>query len=172
MESAVKKSKNLRTLIVVLSIAIPVVVAILFGVKIPGYDLSILPAIYAGINGLTAFLLILALVFVKQRKLKLHEQTIRICMGLSVVFLLLYVLYHMTSDSTPYGGAIGWLYYPLLISHIILSVAVIPMVLYAFLYAIEKKFEQHKRLTRFTWPIWFYVAVTGVIVYIMISPYY
>ena len=172
MESTAKKSKNLRKLIVVLSVAIPLVVAALFGVKIEGVDFSFLPPIYAAINGLTAILLVLALIFVKQKKFKLHEMIIRICIFLSVVFLACYVAYHMTSDSTKYGGEYGAIYYPLLISHIILSVAVVPMVLYAFLFAIEKQFDKHKRLTRFTWPIWFFVAVSGVVVYLMISPYY
>lgn len=189
MESTVKKSKNLRRLIVALSIIIPLLVAVLFGVKIEGVDLTFLPSIYAGINALTAVLLIVALVLVKQRKLKLHERVIKICMGLSVLFLLCYVAYHMTSDSTIYGDVSGdgilqeaerlgissasrMIYFILLISHILLSVAVVPMVLYSFLFALEGQFDKHKRLTKFTWPIWFYVAVTGVIVYFMISPYY
>ncbi|HLP55011.1 MAG TPA: DUF420 domain-containing protein [Fluviicola sp.] len=172
MESAARKSKNLRRLILVLSIAIPLVVAALFGIKVKGVDFSFLPPIYAGINALTAVLLVLALVFVKQKKFKLHENTIRICILLSVLFLGCYVAYHLTSESTPYGGTLGFIYYPLLIAHITLSVAVIPMVLYAFLFGIEKQFDKHKRLTRFTWPIWFFVAVSGVVVYLMISPYY
>jgi putative membrane protein len=172
MELTAKKSKNLRRVIVALSIIIPLAVAALFGIKVEGVDLSFLPAIYAGINALTAVLLIAALVLVKQRKLKLHEQVIKVCMTLSVLFLLCYVAYHMTSDSTPYGGSFGYIYYPLLISHIILSVVVVPMVLYSFLFAMEGQFEKHKRWTKITWPVWFYVAVTGVIVYLMISPYY
>jgi len=172
MESTAKKNKNLRRLIVVLSVAIPLIVALLFGVKIKGVDFSFLPPFYASINGLTAILLVLALIFVKQKKFKLHERIMRICIFLSVIFLASYVAYHMTSDSTKYEGAYGAIYYPLLFAHILLSVAVVPMVLYAFLFAIEKQFEKHKRLTRFTWPIWFFVAVSGVVVYFMISPYY
>jgi len=190
MESTVRKSKNLRKLIVVLSIVIPVVVAILFGApKVEGVDLTFLPAIYAGINGLTAFLLILALVLVKQKNFKLHEQLIKVCMVLSVLFLLLYIAYHLTSDTTRFGDTSGdgeldaletaavsagvrLTYFILLASHIILSIAVIPMVLYSYLHASEGNFEKHKRLTKITWPIWFYVAVTGVVVYFMISPYY
>lgn len=189
MESTAKKSKNLRRLIVVLSIIIPLLVAVLFGVKIEGIDLTFLPSIYAGINALTAVLLIVALILVKRRKLKLHERVMKICMVLSALFLLCYVAYHMTSNSTVYGDVSGdgilqdaermalssasrLIYFILLISHILLSVAVVPLVLYSFLYGLEGQFEKHKRLTRFTWPIWFYVAVTGVIVYFMISPYY
>ena len=174
MESTVK-NKNIRKLITIISIVLPIAVAALFVIKIDGIDLSFLPKIYAGINALTAVLLILALVFVKQGKLKLHENVIKICMVLSILFLLCYVAYHMTSDSTKYGNpdaTARLTYFLLLITHIILSVAVIPMVLFSYLHAWEGNFEKHKKLTKITWPIWFYVAVSGVIVYLMISPYY
>ena len=174
MESTVK-NKNIRKIITIISIVLPLAVAALFVIKIDGIDLSFLPKIYAGINALTAVLLILALVFVKQRKLKLHENVIKICMVLSILFLLCYVAYHMTSDSTKYGNpdaTARLTYFLLLITHIILSVAVIPMVLFSYLHAWEGNFEKHKKLTKITWPIWFYVAVSGVIVYLMISPYY
>lgn len=174
MESTVK-NKNIRKIITIVSIVLPIAVAALFVIKIDGIDLSFLPKIYAGINALTAVLLILALVFVKQGKLKLHENVIKICMVLSILFLLCYVAYHMTSDSTKYGNpdaTARLTYFLLLISHIILSVAVIPMVLFSYLHAWEGNFEKHKKLTKITWPIWFYVAVSGVIVYLMISPYY
>ncbi|MEN9978380.1 MAG: hypothetical protein RLZZ569_1005 [Bacteroidota bacterium] len=174
MESTVK-NKNIRKIITIISIVLPLAVAALFVIKIDGIDLSFLPKIYAGINALTAVLLILALIFVKQRKLKLHENVIKICMVLSILFLLCYVAYHMTSDSTKYGNpdaTARLTYFLLLITHIILSVAVIPMVLFSYLHAWEGNFEKHKKLTKITWPIWFYVAVSGVIVYLMISPYY
>lgn len=174
MESTAK-NKNIRKIITIISIVLPLAVAALFFIKIDGIDLSFLPKIYAGINALTAVLLILALVFVKQRKLKLHENVIKICMVLSILFLLCYVAYHMTSDSTKYGNpdaTARLTYFLLLITHIILSVAVIPMVLFSYLHAWEGNFEKHKKLTKITWPIWFYVAVSGVIVYLMISPYY
>jgi putative membrane protein len=166
------KIKKVRTLIILLSIAIPAVVAVLFKVRIDGVDFSFLPPIYAGINGLTAILLVAALLAIKQNKRKLHENIIKTCLLLSVLFLGAYVAYHMTSDPTPYGGNNAWIYYSLLVSHIILSVAVIPVVLFAYLFAWQGDFKRHKKWTRFAWPIWFYVAVTGVVVYIMISPYY
>jgi putative membrane protein len=172
MESTARKSKNLRRLIVILSVVIPLVVAVLFKVKIEGVDLTFLPPIYAGINGVTAVLLLIALLFIKQKKVKLHERVIRICLFLSLLFLASYVAYHMTSDSAIYGGSLGMLYYPLLISHIVLSIAVVPLVLYSFLLGLEGQFDKHRKWTKFTWPIWFYVAVSGVIVYFMISPYY
>lgn len=168
------KIKRAKTLIIIASVAIPVVVAVLFGVKIPGVDLSFLPPIYAGINGLTAFLLVGALIAIKNKNRKLHETFIKTCMVLSLLFLACYVAYHMTSDSTPYGGesVSKYIYYFILISHILLSVIIVPIVLFTYLFAWQGNFERHKKWTRFAWPMWFYVAVTGVIVYRMISPYY
>jgi putative membrane protein len=166
------KVKNARKLIIVLSIVIPLAVAILFKVKIPGYDLSFLPPFYAGINGLTAILLIGALIAIKNKNINLHQTLIQSSLFLSVLFLLCYVAYHITSDSTEYKGELPGVYFPLLISHIVLSVAVIPMVLFTYLFAWQGDYVRHKKWTKFAFPIWLYVAVTGVIVYFMISPFY
>lgn len=161
-------------LIVALSIILPIAVAALFGIKVPGYDLSFLPPIYATINGLTAVLLVAAVVSIKNGKRKQHEVLVKICIGLSALFLVMYVLYHMTSDSTKFGGegAIKIIYYVILITHILLSIIVVPFVLFTFSRALSGNFERHRALAKFTFPIWLYVAVTGVIVYLMISPYY
>lgn len=169
-----KQIKKFKTLITIASIAIPLVVVILFKVKIDGLDFSFLPPIYAGINGATAILLVLALIAIKSKNRKRHEFLMKTSLVLSLLFLVMYVAYHMTSDTTVYGGsgAAKYIYYFILISHILLSVAVVPLVLFSYLFAWQGNFEKHKKLTRFTWPIWFYVAVTGVIVYLMISPYY
>lgn len=96
------------------------------------------------------------------------------CIGLSVLFLVMYVAYHMTSESTTYGGegAIKYIYYFVLVSHIILSIVIIPLVLKTFAFAYLGKFQRHRQWARVTFPIWLYVAVTGVLVYVMISPYY
>ena len=117
-------------------------------------------------------LLILALIFIKNGQRKKHQITIQICMALSIVFLLSYIAYHITSDTTEYKGNLSVVYYSILISHILLSVAVIPIVLFAYLFAWEGDFVKHKKWTRFAFPIWLYVAITGVIVYWMISPFY
>jgi putative membrane protein len=163
-----------RRLVIATSIAIPVVVAVLFRVRIEGLDFSYLPPIYATINGATAALLLLALWRIKSGDRRNHERIMKICMVLSALFLVMYVLYHMTSDPTPYGGegALRYLYYFILISHILLSLAVVPLVLFTFLYAIIRNFEKHKNMARIAFPVWLYVAVTGVVVYLMISPYY
>ena len=169
-----KKKSTYKKLIIVISIIIPVVIAILFGVKVQGYDLTFLPPIYATLNGLTAIFLISAFVAIKNRKRKLHEKFMKSCIIMSGIFLLFYVLYHMTSESTPFGGkgSIRYVYYTVLISHILLSIGVIPLVLLTYLKAWLGDFEKHKALAKFTFPIWLYVAVTGVIIYLMISPYY
>lgn len=163
-----------RKLIIVLSVVLPLAVAALFRVKIPGYDFSFLPPIYATINGVTAVLLIAAVIAIKNKNRTVHEALMKICIGLSAVFLVMYLIYHMTSDSTAYGGE-GWLrnvYFFVLITHIVLSIIVVPFVLFTFSRALSSDFERHKALAKFTFPIWLYVAVTGVIVYLMISPYY
>ena len=165
-------SSKYRKLVVAVSIIIPIAVAALFGIKVEGVDLSFLPPFYASLNGITAVLLVLALIFIKKGNMKLHQRTIQTCLAISLLFLLCYVAYHMTSDSTVYEGSYKAIYYFILISHILLSVAVIPVVLFTYLFALEGNFVKHKKYTRFAFPIWLYVAVTGVVVYWMISPYY
>lgn len=163
-----------RNLIVALSILVPIAVAVLFRVKIPGYDFSFLPPIYASINGLTAILLIAAVAAIRNKNRARHEMLMKICIGLSGLFLIMYVAYHITSESTVYGGEgfIRYIYFFILITHIVLSITVIPFVLFTFSRALSGNFERHRALAKFTFPIWLYVAVTGVIVYLMISPYY
>ena len=168
------KKEPYNKLIVAVSIVVPLLIAVLFGVKIPGYDFSFLPPIYATINGVTAILLVTAVMAIKRKNRVLHERLIKTCMALSAAFLVLYVIYHMTSDSTPYGGvgALRYVYFFILITHILLSVGVIPMVLFTFMRAWRGEFSRHRALAKYTFPLWLYVAVTGVIVYLMISPYY
>lgn len=167
-------SKKYNTWIVILSIAIPLVVAVLFSVKIDVQLPVFLPPIYATLNAFTAVLLVLGFWAIKNKKIALHEKLMKTAIAFSVLFLVLYVAYHMTSDSTKFGGEgiIKTVYFIILITHIILSVIVIPFVLVTYVRAITNQVEQHKKIARFTFPLWLYVAVTGVIVYVMISPYY
>ena len=165
--------------IVLVSILIPVVVALLFSVKLKDFGfhvepLSFLPPIYATINGVTAVVLVAGVLAIKNGKRKLHEQLMTTAIALSVVFLVMYVAYHMTSDSTKFGGEgmIRNVYFFILITHILLSIAVIPMVLITYVRTLAEKFDKHKKIAKITFPIWLYVAVTGVVVYLMISPYY
>ncbi|MBU2525731.1 MAG: DUF420 domain-containing protein [Bacteroidetes bacterium] len=174
-ETTSTNENRFNKLILVLSIAIPLAVAVLFGVRIPNVEpLSFLPPIYASINGLTAILLVVAFWAIKNKKVRLHEQLMKVCLAFSALFLIMYVAYHMTSDPTPFGGkgAIKMVYYVILISHILLSIAVIPLVLFSFVRALNQRFDKHRKIARVTLPIWLYVAITGVVVYLMISPYY
>ncbi len=170
-----KSEKSYKRLIVFISILLPIAVAILFGIRIPNVEpLSFLPPIYASINGLTAILLVVAVIAVKKENFSLHEKLMKTCLGLSIVFLLMYIAYHMTSDPTHFGGGnhIKILYYFILISHIVLSVAIIPLVLITFVRALSEQFDRHKKIAKIAFPLWLYVAITGVVVYLMISPYY
>jgi putative membrane protein len=171
--------KKFNALIITLSIAVPVLVAILFKVKLKDYGIDVepltfLPPIYAFINGITAMLLILGVYAIKNGNKKMHQNLMQSAIACSVVFLVMYVAYHMTTDSTPFGGvgAIRYVYFFILISHILLSIAVIPLVLITYVKALAERFDKHKKIARITFPIWLYVAITGVIVYLMIAPYY
>jgi len=182
------KEKQVRLIFIIVSIVIPVVVAALFKISIEGVDLSFLPPFYAGLNAATAMLLISALVAIKKQNQKLHRLLMRFALLLSLLFLVCYVAYHLTSAPTIFGdtnhngilensekldaGSSRYIYVLLLLSHILLSVAVIPMVLFTYLNAWKGDFVKHKKLARISFPIWLYVAITGVIVYFMIAPYY
>jgi len=177
MKQGVEKQYN--KWIAVLSIVIPLVVAVLFGVNLRdlGYDvkpLTFLPPIYATINGITAVLLVWAVLAIRSGNRRLHERLVKLCIGCSAAFLVMYVAYHMTAESTPFGGegAIRYVYFFILITHILLSIVIIPFVLVTFVRGLSGNFAKHRKLAKITFPLWLYVAVTGVIVYLMISPYY
>ncbi len=182
-------SSNYNILIVIISILIPLAVAALFFVKIPNVKpLSFLPPIYATINGITAIVLVLAVIAIKYGKKEVHERLMKFAILLSCCFLLMYVAYHMTSVSVKYGdsnfngileesektavGITRLFYVFILLTHILLSIVIIPLVLFTYVRALSEQFDKHKKLARITFPIWLYVAITGVIVYLMISPYY
>ena len=175
MDTDTTSAKKYNKWIVILSIIIPIIIAVLFTVKIPNVEpLTFLPPIYAGMNAVTALTLIAAVIAIKKKDKKAHEYLMKSAILFSVLFLILYILYHMTSDATPFGGegAIKYIYYVVLITHIILSIVVIPFVLMTYVRAITNDFERHKKIARFTFPLWLYVAISGVAVYLMISPYY
>jgi putative membrane protein len=185
--------KKFKGSIIAVSIIIPIAVAVLFSVKLKDFGiniepLSFLPPIYASINAATALLLIMGVLAIKNGNRKVHERIMTLAIACSVVFLVMYVAYHMSADSTKYGdinadgildetelanaGSMRSVYFFILISHIILSIAIIPMVLFTYVRALAKRFDKHKKLAKITFPIWLYVAITGVVVYLMISPYY
>lgn len=186
------KNKNLNIPIAIVSIVIPVLVAILFIIPKPdieaGFDVKLMPFFHAVLNSATAVLLVASLIFIKNGQRRAHKWANLSAVGLSVLFLLSYVTYHFLTESTKFGdvdhngivdaaelgmiGGVRYLYYFLLLTHILLAVIIVPLVLFTLLRAFQDDNVRHRRIARITWPIWFYVAVTGVIVYIMISPYY
>jgi len=182
-----------RGAIIAVSILIPVAVAILFSVKLKDFGiqvepLSFLPPIYASINGVTALLLIMGVIAIKNGNRKVHKRMMTTAIACSLVFLIMYVAYHMTADSTVFGdvnhdglldttektnaGSMRLVYLFILLTHIALSIAIIPLVLFTYVRALAQRFDKHKKLAKITFPLWLYVAVTGVVVYLMISPYY
>ena len=173
------QEKKFKKIIIAFSVIIPLAVALLFRVNLKdlGFNvvsLTFLPPIYASINGLTAIVLIAAVLAIKKGNKKLHAQLNTFAICCSVVFLLLYIAYHMTSNSTIFGGegVIKYVYYFILFTHIVLSIIVIPFVLTTYMRAKLGNFPAHKKIAKITFPLWLYVAITGVVVYIMIAPYY
>jgi len=188
-----KNRKSFVKLIWVLSIAIPVVVAVLLFApeKIEGAGdwVYILPHLNATFNSITAIVLLLGLYFIKRNNIVAHKSMMSVAFTLGSLFLVSYVIYHSTADSTIYGDINGnsildeaektedimfmrGLYVSILLPHIVLAAVVVPFVLFAFYYALTDKIEKHKKVVKWTFPIWLFVSITGVIVYFMISPYY
>lgn len=175
------KEKQYRPLIIGISIALPIVVSILYFLpRAEGLSentrhfLNQLPAFNAIINGSTALILIAAYRAIRAGNIDLHKKLMSSALIISVLFLLSYVAFHLTTESTKYGGE-GFMrsvYYFVLISHILLSIIIVPLVLISYVRALAKRFDKHKKIARITLPLWLYVAITGVLVYIMISPYY
>ncbi len=173
--SADQKSK---WLIGILSVVIPVAVAVLLfmptKVEYEADWIYFLPHLIAMLNSTTALCLILALVSIKKKRVDYHRLFMTIAFILGAIFLVVYITYHSTVESTPFGGEglVKTIYYVILISHILLSVLVVPFVLMAFNHALKNRIEKHKKIVKFAYPIWLYVSISGVIVYLMISPYY
>ncbi len=175
--SLVKKDKKAKTHIYLLSAVVFVAVVALKYLKLEvdlGFDVHLFAKANATINGTVAVMLLLALVAVKMKNFKLHKTLMLVAMGLSVLFLLSYIAYHLLTAETPFpADAPGrGMYLLILATHIILAGLILPFILFSAYRALIGEYPEHKKLARITWPIWFYVAVTGVIVYWMISPYY
>ena len=171
-----KNTKNER-LVNVLSIAIPVAVAILIGIRTKidlGSWTKILPHVIGLLNTTTSLTLIAGFVFIKNKNISMHRKMMSLSFIQGSLFLVLYILYHISNASTSYGGdgILRPIYYVLLVSHISLSIGVVWFVLRAVYYALSGQIAEHKKIVKWTFPLWLYVSVTGVIVYLMISPYY
>ncbi|PPK86169.1 putative membrane protein [Neolewinella xylanilytica] len=184
-----EKAGLLKILTYVFSAAVLVLVFVMRTVKIPiDWDVSFLPAVNATLNAFTAVALVFSLYFVKRGRFVSHRNANITALGLSVVFLLCYVAYHFTTDEVKFGdtnldgllsdaeraavaGIRPW-YLVILISHITLAGILLPFILLTVVRAITGKWSQHRKMARYVWPLWFYVALTGPIVYLMLRPYY
>ena len=170
-------AKKLKIAIWIITAAVLILVMLMRQVKIPlpeGTSFAFLPPIYSTINAIAAVLLITALVMIKRGNLAGHKLAINSAMVCSLVFLLCYVLYHFTSEETRFGGegAIKIVYLLLLISHIVLAAASLPFILLTWSYGVTNQFDKHRRMAKWVFPIWLYVAVSGPICYLMLRPYY
>lgn len=170
-------SRKLKAVAWVLSSVVLLLVVLMQRIRIPlpdGWSTMALPPFHASVNALVALLLLVSLVAIKLGKVRLHRATMVAAMGFSVVFLLSYVAYHMTNEPTRYGGeGTGRVvYFVLLITHIILAAVSLPFILFTFIAAWTNRFEAHRGLARWVYPMWLYVAVTGPVCYWMLRPYY
>lgn len=168
-----------RKLNITASIVSAVVLALVVFMRRPekldlGIDFSFLPPVHAGLNTLAALALILALYFIKQKNMIAHRNCIYAAMVCSALFLLCYVLYHSTTAETKFGGegTIRLVYFILLITHIVLAAVILPFIFFTFNRAFTGQFERHKKMARWVYPLWLYVALTGPICYLMLKPYY
>lgn len=172
-----KNDKRANLLIILFSIIVFLAVVVLSKLKIEvelPFSVHLFAKLNAIINSLVSFLLLVGLLSVKRGNYALHKKVMMTSMVLSLLFLVSYICHHLFSDSTPYGGegTLRIVYFVILITHIILAGIILPFILYTSYRALIAEWPQHKRLAKITWPIWFYVSITGVIVYLMISPYY
>lgn len=171
------KEQKANRVITILSLAIPIAVAVLLGIRQKvdlGSWTTYLPHLNGIINYITSVLLLVGFYFIRQKNIVAHKRTMLAAFTFGSLFLVSYVLYHLTNESTPFGGQ-GWIrpvYYFLLVSHIVLSVVVVWFVLRAVYFALSGQISRHKQTVKYAFPIWLYVSVTGVIVYLLIKPYY
>jgi putative membrane protein len=191
METNLRLEKKLKIAAWIITVVVLGLVLMMRRVKIPvpeGFDLSFLPPFHATVNALTALVLLVALYFIKQKKIQQHRNAIYVAIALSVLFLLSYVAYHFTTPETLFGdsnhnGALDELekaavsgvrpfYLLLLLSHIALAAGIFPFILFTFIRAYTNQIERHRKMARWVFPIWLYVAITGPICYFMLSPYY
>ncbi|TDK49571.1 DUF420 domain-containing protein [Algoriphagus formosus] len=178
VNSLLENESKVKSWIIIISILIPVVVAILLfmpsKINVGAEWVYFLPHLNAVINSAASIALIVALIFVKQKKYAYHGATMSVAMALGAIFLVSYVIYHGSAESTSFGGE-GWIrpvYYFLLITHIVFAAVALFPILFAYYYGYTDQRAKHRKVVKFAYPIWLYVSVTGVIVYLMISPYY
>jgi putative membrane protein len=169
--------KKANLLIAIVSVVVFAAVVVLNRIQLDldlPFDPHVFATISAGINSIVAVLLIMGLVAAKQKNYELHKKIMLVAILLSVLFLLSYIAHHLLAGETKFGGegVSRTIYYIILFTHIPLAGIILPFILFTAYRALTGEYDRHKKLTRITWPVWFYVAVTGVVVYWMISPYY
>lgn len=174
-----KNDRRARFWIILVSVVIFAAVALLDSkqLKIPypfSFDVHQFAVVNAVINSLVSVCLIVALIAIKQKNIKLHKNVILMAIILSVLFLLSYICHHLWAGDTKYGGtgAIRMIYFFILITHIILAAVILPFILFTAYRGLTGEYARHRKIAKYTWPLWFYVSITGVVVYLMISPYY
>jgi putative membrane protein len=178
MEKQKVDQRNINTLLYVVGAVLAIAVGLIYitpKIDMSGTWMDGLPALNATINGTVCLLLIMGLLAIKQKKISFHRICMTTALILSVLFLVSYVGYHLTHESTKYGGEDGMVknvYLFILLTHILLAMVTAPLVLIAFTRALSERFDKHKKIARIAYPIWLYVSITGVIVYLMVSPYY
>lgn len=175
--SVVKNDRKAFWLIGIFSVVVFVAVVILGKVEYKadlGFDVHIFAKINAVINSLVAVFLIAAVVAVKNKKYVLHKQIMIAALFLSLLFLVFYIAHHLFAGDTKFGGegTIKLIYYILLATHIVLAAVILPFILFTAYRGLTAEYGKHKKIARYTWPLWLYVAVTGPIIYLFISPYY
>lgn len=176
----IKNERLTRRIILVVSLVIPVVVTALRYIPQPELSeatkaaLYKLPLLNALLNGTAFLLLVAALLAIKRKNVGLHQRFTTGAMLLSALFLVSYVVFHYTSPETSYGGegSMKTIYYLVLISHVLLSAVIVPLALLAWTHGYSKRIEKHRRIVKMAYPMWLYVTLTGVLVYLMIEPYY
>jgi putative membrane protein len=178
LKASIKKNDRLaKWLIILLSAVVFGAVVVLSRVQVKvdlGFNVHLFAKINAVLNSIVAVLLIAGLYAVKQRKFETHKKIMITAIIVSSLFLVSYICHHLFAGDTSFGGK-GWIrpvYFIILITHIFLAATILPFILFTAYRALIAEWPQHKKLARITWPIWFYVAITGVIVYLLISPYY
>lgn len=174
-EPKLRLAKQLKAITWVITVAVLGLVIAMRYIKLDfGMSFSFLPPFHATLNGLAAVTLIYAFIQIKRKNIKQHKNAMWLALGLSVCFLLSYVVYHLTSEAVRFGGegSIRYVYFFFLISHVILAAISFPFILFTFIYAWTNQFAKHRKMAKWVFPIWLYVAITGPVCYLMLAPYY
>jgi putative membrane protein len=174
-EADLRLEKRLNVFAYILSAVVLLLVGMMRRIKLDvGIDFGFLPPLHATLNTLTAIILMLAYYFIRNKRVEAHRRSIYAAMMCSALFLVSYVLYHFTTPETRFGGegVIRLVYFFFLVTHVVLAALILPFILLTFNRAYTAQYSRHKKMARWVWPLWLYVAITGPICYLMLLPYY